>query len=320
MTTGVLYPYTADASILDDVRSFLRGTAEASAESRSSIQSMPLPMPAMNIDPSTGKGGGEVHVVDGAAVVPEVGPAGSIADIDKPKSSTISRYVVREGDTLSGIANMFDVSINTIIWANELPRSGTIRPGQVLVILPITGVKYTVKSGDSLQSLAKQFHADAEEIKQYNRIDSLVVGAEILIPDGEAVQAVAAPKIKGTSPSAKVASGYYRHPLPGAVRTQGIHGFNGVDLAASVGTPITAAAAGEVIISRSSGWNSGYGAYVVIRHDNGTQTLYAHASSVAVGVGEYVAQGQVVAYVGSTGKSTGPHLHFEVRGGPRNPF
>ena len=109
------------------------------------------------------------------------------------------------------------------------------------------------------------------------------------------------------------------HPLPSAVRTQGIHGYNAVDLAAPFGTPIVAAASGRVIVSRSGGWNGGYGTYVVIDHPDGTQTLYAHMSRVAVWQGAQVVAGQVIGYVGSTGRSTGPHVHFEVRGAV-NPF
>ena len=114
-------------------------------------------------------------------------------------------------------------------------------------------------------------------------------------------------------------SGYYLRPISGGTRTQGIHGFNAVDLAASVGTPIMASASGKVIISKNSGWNGGYGNYIVIEHPNGTQTLYAHASKVIVFSGQSVVQGQVIGYVGSTGRSTGAHVHFEIRGA-KNPF
>lgn len=103
------------------------------------------------------------------------------------------------------------------------------------------------------------------------------------------------------------------------VRSQGIHGHNGVDIAAPVGTPVWAAADGKVIVARSGGWNGGYGSYVVISHSNGTQTLYAHLSRVDVTVGQSVTKGKTIGAMGNTGKSTGPHLHFEVRGG-KNPF
>ena len=108
-------------------------------------------------------------------------------------------------------------------------------------------------------------------------------------------------------------------PIVGGRKSQGIHGYNAVDLAAPTGTPIIASASGKVIIARSSGYNGGYGLYVVISHPNGTQTLYAHMSKVNVSVGRFVERGEIIGAVGNTGKSTGPHLHFEVRGA-RNPF
>jgi murein DD-endopeptidase MepM/ murein hydrolase activator NlpD len=98
-----------------------------------------------------------------------------------------------------------------------------------------------------------------------------------------------------------------------------LHGHNGIDLAAPVGTPVLASAGGKVIVSRMGGYNGGYGIYVVISHSNGTQTLYAHLNANWVSVGEEVVQGQVIGTVGRTGRVTGPHLHFEVRGA-KNPF
>lgn len=120
--------------------------------------------------------------------------------------------------------------------------------------------------------------------------------------------------------SGLIQNGYYSSPIPGAVLTQGLHGWNGIDLGAARGTPIRAAADGTIIIARGNGaWNGGYGNYVVITHSNGSQTLYAHMTSIAVSAGRSVFSGQVIGYVGSTGLSTGAHLHFEVRGAA-NPF
>jgi murein DD-endopeptidase MepM/ murein hydrolase activator NlpD len=218
---------------------------------------------------------------------------------------------------------MFEVSVNTVVWANNITRSTALKVGQQLVILPISGLRHTVKKGDTLDSLAKKYQADADEITQYNEIDgALAVGAEIYIPNGEIAVAAPAPRPKGSGSAGGAVSysGYYMRPVSGGIRTQGVHGYNGVDLAAPVGTPILASASGEVIISRQGGWNGGYGNYIVIKHDNGTQTLYAHNSSNAVGMGQYVVKGQVIGYIGSTGRSTGAHVHFEIRGGPRNPF
>lgn len=316
-------PARTHALTLGEMHSFLRPKAQASVVNPKTQSVQTMPVLAASMSPNPAKGGGGVTIVDGEALVPEEGPAGSMSDINKPKNTQISIYVVKEGDTLSGIADMFDVSVNTIKWSNNISPKGTIRVGQTLTILPITGIKYTVKKGDTLASIAKAHHGDVTEIANYNNIEGgLVVGNEILIPNGE-ITAPPAPKVKTVaSQGASSASyaGYYMRPISGGTRTQGIHGYNGVDLASTVGTPIMAAAAGDVIIAKQGGWNGGYGSYVVIRHDNGTQTLYAHALSVSVGVGERVSQGQVIGAVGNSGRSTGAHVHFEIRGGPRNPF
>jgi murein DD-endopeptidase MepM/ murein hydrolase activator NlpD len=107
--------------------------------------------------------------------------------------------------------------------------------------------------------------------------------------------------------------------MPGGILTQGLHGWNAVDIGAARGTPLHAAADGTVIVARIGGYNGGYGNYVVITHGNGTQTLYGHMKNVIVSSGQTVSAGQVIGYEGSTGNSTGPHLHFEVRGAA-NPF
>jgi murein DD-endopeptidase MepM/ murein hydrolase activator NlpD len=229
--------------------------------------------------------------------------------------------VVRVGDTLPAIAKMFDVSVNTIRWGNDL-KTDKLTPGDTLVILPISGVQHTVKSGDTLQSIAKQHKGDLNEILQYNNLNlgsKLSVGDVIIVPDGEAVAVVPTKKpVSNTSKSSPTYSGYYMRPIVGGIKTQGVHGRNGVDLASLFGANILASASGEVIIART-GWNGGYGTYVVIKHSNGTQTLYAHMSSLSVKSGDRVSQGQIIGKMGSTGKSTGTHLHFEIRGA-RNPF
>jgi len=258
------------------------------------------------------------------------GPAGTLADVvAAPQSDTISVYVVRPGDTLSVIADMFNVSVNTIVWANNLSGPRNVHVGQTLVILPITGVKRVIVKGDTLKSIANKYDADANEIAQFNGLDpesALVVGTTIIIPGGELGTTIPAkkPAVSGggkapASSAAPASGGYFTNPLPGARVTQGIHGHNGVDFGSPRGTPIRAAAKGTVIISRNSGWNGGYGNYVVIKHANGTQTLYAHMTNAIVSVGQEVTSGQVIGYVGNTGKSTGTHLHFEVRGA-KNPF
>lgn len=297
-------------------------TQGLAAESPFNSQSMPLLRAANHTDPNPAKGGGDITVVDGA-LLSEVGPEGTLADIEEHDgdSTTISLYVVRKGDTLSAIAKMFNVSVNTIRWANDISSASTLKEGQTLVILPVSGVRHTVLKGETIASIAKKYKGDVEEIADYNGLHgvTLAVGDVVIIPDGE----IAAPPRPTTSSPLRgggpAIAGFYAHPLPGGKKTQGLHGYNGIDIGSPIGTPFYASAAGVIIVARSGGWNGGYGNYVVIAHDNGTQTLYAHNSRNAVSVGDRVSAGQTIGYVGNTGKSTGAHLHFEVRGA-RNPF
>lgn len=289
-------------------------------------QDIPLLKAALNVDPNPAKGGGDIIVEDGALV-----PGGDIDGKDETINAVtangeISVYVVREADTLSQIAQMFDVSSKTILWANSITNPSTIRPGDSLVILPITGVRHIVKKGDTIKSIAKKYEGDVDDILSYNQLASaedLKEGDTVVIPDGtiSAPTPTKTAKPTKTIGNATLASGGgYSNPLPGAIKTQGIHGYNGVDLSGvPVGTPVLAALSGEVIVAKSSGWNGGYGAYVVIKHTNGTQTLYGHLSSVSVSVGQKVSTGTKIGGMGNSGRSTGPHLHFEVRGA-RNPF
>lgn len=266
-----------------------------------------------------------------SALISYRGPSDTIDGVGNlVPSDRISVYVVRPGDTLSDIADMFGVSINTIIWANNLKSTRDVHPGDTLIILPVSGVERTIIKGDTLKSIAKKYGADAGEIAQYNGLDpaeALVIGSTIIIPGGEIAAPVPNGRPSGPSSIREpylggggiVQFGYYRNPIPGAVLTQALHGWNGIDLGGARGTPIHAAANGTVIVARGGGWNGGYGNYVVIVHDNGSQTLYSHMRSVAVSPGQSVLAGQIIGYVGSTGLSTGPHLHFEVRGAA-NPF
>lgn len=293
--------------------------------SNQNSQNVVLLQAALNYDPNPSKGGGDITIVGNSALLPDTGPLGTIVDVEEGGESydQISIYIVREGDSLSQIAKMFGVSTNTIIWANDISRGDIIHEGQTLVILPLSGVTYTVKKDDTLRSIAKKYKGDVDEIMQFNELtegETLSIGQEIIIPDGE----MGTPQYSSNNKIVRGISGpsydgYYISPIPGSRKSQGLHGYNAVDFAAPYGTPILAAASGSVIINRISGWNGGYGKYVVISHPNGTQTLYAHNSRNIVPVGSYVIKGQVIGYVGSTGRSTGSHTHFEIRGA-KNPF
>jgi murein DD-endopeptidase MepM/ murein hydrolase activator NlpD len=245
----------------------------------------------------------------------------------------ITTYTVVSGDTISEIAEKFHISVNTIRWANDLSAKNTIKVGQELVILPFTGIEYTVKKGDTLSGIVAKYNGDMKEIMDVNGLEdekAIKPGDKILIPDGEMPAAVTKTATKtATKPSnsntstvtektttsaTKTPSGYFINPIPGAILTQGLHAVNAVDFGSPVGTKVRAAADGKVIIAKQGGYNGGFGSYIVINHPNGLQTLYGHLSKVEVAVGESVTQGQEIAKSGNTGKSTGPHLHFEVHG------
>jgi len=309
---------------------FLGGHTEV-FERELNSQNIALLQGAVNSDPNPSKGGGDITIVGDSALLPETGPIGTLADIDETstqKSDRISVYVVREGDSLSQIAKMFGVDANTIRWANDIGRGDVIKEGQTLIILPVSGVRYTVEKGDTLASIIKELGGDMDEVINYNGLEdgaTLAIGDVITIPGGEMQAPAQTTTSTYTAPrrsSGPNYDGYYIWPVDGGRITQGIHGYNGVDVGAPYGTSVFAAAGGEVIISRySSGnpWFGGYGNYIVVEHANGTQTLYSHLSNVIVKRGWNVVQGQVIGYIGSTGRSTGPHLHFEVRGA-KNPL
>jgi LysM repeat protein len=298
------------------------GTSTAMVEvvATDSVLDTPVLTAATNPNPSSSRGGADLMVQDGVLIA--TGPIGEDELTDSKSGGEISVYTVREGDSLSMIAEMFDVTANTILWANDLASAKAIKPGQTLIILPIAGVRHVVKSGDTIASIAKKYEGNTEEILAYNQLEAgqgLSVGSTVIVPGGALHATTPAKPVKGSAGSAPRSGGGFSHPAPGSIKTQGIHGYNAVDFASSVGTPIRAAAAGEVIVSKSSGWNGGYGQYIVVRHANGSQTLYAHLSANSVGVGATVSAGEVIGAMGNTGKSTGPHLHFEVRGA-KNPF
>jgi LysM repeat protein len=298
----------------------------ASYSSDNNSQNVPLLTSTTNFDSSAAVGGADI-MDDGEALVSENGPSGTQADMtDTVNTGQISKYTVRKGDSLGSIAKMYGVTTNTIIWANDI-TSNSVKEGQSLIILPVSGTLHTVVKGDTLKSIANKYKADIGEISQFNGLTSdsiLAAGDIVIIPDGEGTTKVsgrartAVVKGKGTSrylgDGGPEYPGYYVRPIAGGVKTQGLHGYNAIDIGIPVGTILHAAAAGQVIIARTSGWNGGYGKYVVISHYNGTQTVYGHMSQVNVNEGDTVYQGQVIGLTGNTGNSTGPHLHFEVRG------
>lgn len=233
---------------------------------------------------------------------------------------TASIYVVAQGDTPFDIAMKFNINVETILQANNLRDGDIIKPGKELIILPINGVQIKIGKNDIIAGLAKKYSGKVEEIIAFNDLQpdgGLKAGDFLIIPNGEMPLAPVMKTPKITAPSSikspKLAGNWLIAPATGRLWSR-LHSNNGVDISAPCGTPIYAAAAGRVSLADAVGWNLGYGKYITIQHPNGVVSLYGHTSKILVELGQQVAQGQLIALMGTTGRSTGCHVHWEVRG------
>lgn len=248
-------------------------------------------------------------------------------NISKKPRSEIEDYEVKPGDTLSSIAQEKDISTDTIRWANDLEGDDTIQPGDVLKILPDTGVAHKVASGDTLESIAKKYDVSSQAILDYPFNDvtddlKLKVAQVLIVPGGTPPEEQAAKKAKPspqylakgpTSPAFSApGGGNFAWPTTGTITQYFAWYHPGADIANNASPAITASDGGTVTVA---GWpdSYGYGNRVVVDHGNGYQTLYAHLSNIYVTPGQTVSRGQVLGRMGSTGRSTGIHLHFEIR-------
>jgi murein DD-endopeptidase MepM/ murein hydrolase activator NlpD len=242
----------------------------------------------------------------------------------------IKTYVVQFGDTISDIALKFGITPETIMWANSTlgDNPDLLRVGQELTILPVNGVYHQVGEKDTFESIAATFKADPAAIIAYplNKIDPenpiIQSGQWLVVPNGtkpyipRKVTAYSGP----VPEDATKGTGIFGWPTTGSITQDYWASHRGIDIGGWVGAPIAASDSGHVV---AAGWdNTGYGNLVVIDHSNGFQTLYGHLSSFTVKVGDNVAKGQIIGEMGTTGNSTGPHLHFEIRQGTvqRNPY
>lgn len=239
---------------------------------------------------------------------------------DRPRLEVIT-YTVQLDDTVLGIAEQFHLNPNSIIWANQedLSQPFFMEVGQSLRIPPVDGVLHTVVDKDTLAAIAKKYKVDVEKIVGYaaNNLASadapLTPGQVLVVPGGDRTPPV--PPAVARAPSAPWRGGNFVWPAYGRL-TQSYQSYHpALDIGAPAGSAVVAADEGIVAVA---GWSSvGYGNYIVIRHGDGFVTLYAHLSSIGVSEGDYVARGQYIGAVGSTGRSTGPHLHFEISTGGR---
>lgn len=305
-----------------------------------------IQLPNWEIRESTGAAQGPSEPVLLAAVPPPAGkPATGSGFVRAPLPVTLiperphngfQQHTVQAGDTLYAIADQYHITADTLVWANDLEDNpDLLRLGQQLTILPVDGVLHQVVAGDTLEGIAKKYKAKVADIIGFegNQLDPqnpvITPGQKIVVPAGVKPEPPAKPKpaapvyglqTSGAPANAPRGGGRLIWPISGYI-SQGYGRYHlAIDIASYIGVPIKAADAGYVAVA---GWsNVGYGYHVIVDHGNGMLTLYAHLSRIDVKAGQAVGRGQVIGAVGSTGNSTGPHLHFEVRigGVGQNPF
>ena len=269
-------------------------------------------------------------------------------------------YIVTQGDSLWSIANSQNIELDTLVGSNTFKTSARLRPGAMLRIPNQEGIFYVLKKGETIEAVSKRYGVSMSKIRLVNadkNVASLKTGDEVFLPGArpeglvekhepakvadakkpapkQAKTAQKTPAQKTEKPSGgevavRKAKGGFRWPVMGRINspfgwrqhpiTKRKDFHTGIDIKANRNDPIKAAGSGKVIYS---GWMGGYGKVLVIEHANGQSTLYAHCSTLLAGKGASVSSGQLVARIGTTGRSTGPHLHFEVRNGnsPVNPI
>lgn len=291
------------------------------------------------VDPDLGRSaesnGFMSSVVPEKQIVAGPGIATSAAEtIQQSQREDVVTYVVKSGDTIGTIASKFGISVNTVLWENDLSAYDMIRPGDELRILPVSGVTHEVGRGETLSYLAGQYDVSASKIAEANDIKeagSLQIGQELIIPGGKRIESgrdtsqvatketsnqgsrsgasvirdIVKPDKKEQVPSNKMAWPTQGHRITQYYSWR----HHGLDIANDVGTPLYSSDVGVV---QYVGWSQGYGNNIIIDHGGGKQTRYAHLSQFHCNSGDSVDKGEVIGAMGNTGWSTGPHLHFEV--------
>lgn len=284
------------------------------------------------------------QTLEGNAVVAPLSP---IADEETGKAADTKVvdahakpfiYTVEDGDTIAGIASKFGISTNTVLWANGLDGNDVIKSGDHITILPTTGVLHTVVSGDTVGEIANQYEAKADQIIAYNNLGEdakLVIGQKVVVPEGYIAPRTVPKTVSSSSriardpddeptppphDSAEVAGNGFAWPTTTKHISQYFKwGHTGIDIDNRSRPSVFAANAGTV---EFTGWLGGYGNLIIVNHGGGLTTYYAHLDKFYVSPGQKVAKGAAIGKMGSTGRSTGPHVHFEVRryGKPVNPL
>ena len=248
-------------------------------------------------------------------------------DLTNSFRKEITEYAVQSGDTLASLADKFGISLETLLWANNLNKTSKIKPGQTLVILPVTGIIHHVKKGDTIAAIAKTYKSEVGKIIAFNELSEegdIFIGDILIIPDGIMPPAPKRQIATQSSPPDQIpiTSSYFIVPVSSPyLISQGLHWYNAIDFShqgGSCGKPVYAAAGGEVVKAKY-GWNAGAGNNISILHPNGVVTVYYHLQTILVKPGQKVLTGEQIGTMGNTGITTGCHLHFSVSGA-KNPF
>lgn len=253
---------------------------------------------------------------------------GGAAAMQDQNRNEIVEYTVQIGDTAASVAAQFNLSVNTVLWANDLTKNSVLKTGQTLEILPVDGILYEVQSADTIQAIAKKYKAQAQDIIAFNELSGegdIFIGDVLVVPGG--VVSVKAPVSVSPSTSANIKvflpDSFFISPLLKFRITQGPHRTNAVDLSSPDGCGASVYASAKGVVQRAVGngkWNLGMGNYITILHANGISTYYGHLSAIFVKPGDEVSQGDRIGLEGKTGAATGCHVHFQVMGGAANPF
>lgn len=232
---------------------------------------------------------------------------------------SIKEYKIEEGDTVASISKKFGVSVETIRWQNNLVGD-KIKVGKVIEILPVTGMAHRVNKGDTVYSIAKKYDSSAQSVVDFpfntfsnDETFELAIGQIVIVPDGVKPQIITtSPRLRQLTPDAGsvVASGSFVWPTAGTISQNFAWYHTGLDVANKSAPSVLAADSGRVTYAGCLTY--GYGCHVKIDHGNGFVTLYAHLQQINVSVGQSIGRGSLVGKMGSTGRSTGTHLHFEV--------
>jgi murein DD-endopeptidase MepM/ murein hydrolase activator NlpD len=289
----------------------LRGVSAARAEALQG--SVGLGLPSAGGIPAASAGIATASGADAAG--------GKSAEGRVDRGLFFTAYKVSRGDTLSGIADDFNVTLDTVVSFNGIKSARTLQPGRILKIPSMSGILYTAKAGDGAASVAAANSISPDRLVEVNGLmsDNLEAGRRLFLPDAK-LASFTLREIAGDLFSWPVRGwlsswyGWRSDPFTG---TRVFH--NGIDIGVDTGTPVRAAMDGSVT---ETGYNSSFGNYIILYHHAGWESLYGHLQTISVKTGQHVAAGQRIAYSGNTGYSTGPHLHFSVfkNGRTVNPY